>query len=100
MRTLLLAAAAALVTTTTAQAVEIRYPRADCATVLGTDLSTPGADSSNYVFEMLCKDAEGNHVVLVATWATAAAFLGFGRKGAPERITLTPADVDALEVIE
>lgn len=74
----------------------IVYPQDKCVEIVGTDYSAPGGDSSTYIFELLCKDAEGTHRVFVTTWKTTGAFFGLGRAAASTVITLEPGDVTNL----
>lgn len=96
MKNLLLALPLITLGSVAAAEETITYPKDACFEIVGTDYSTPGGDSSRYVFEMLCKDREGNHKVFVTSWATTGAFLGFGRASTNVTISLVPGNVTGL----
>ena len=96
MRAFLLALPVALMGTAALAEMTIAYPREACATIKGTDFSAPGGDSSLYLFEMLCEDAQGRHTVFMTNWRSGSSMLGFARGGIPDAITLVADDVTGL----
>lgn len=80
-----------------ASATTVLYPEKYCSEILSSEYSTGGGDSSFNMFEILCKDAQGNYRAFVTSWTTASGWLGLGRVFYDEVIELKPYNGDLLK---
>lgn len=88
----LLIATVLFFTATAASAKTLYYPEKYCSEILSSEYSTGGGDTAIEMFEILCKDSEGNYRAFVTSWGSAAGYFGFGRVFHEQVITLLPYD--------
>jgi hypothetical protein len=96
MNKLILSTVLAALIAAPVSAKTVFYPKEYCAEILSSEYSTGGGDSSFNMFEILCKDAQGNYRTFVTSWTTASGWLGFGRVFYDEVIELKPYDGKTL----
>jgi hypothetical protein len=97
MNKLILSTVLATIIAAPASAATVFYPEKYCAEILSSEYSTGGGDTAFNMFEILCKDAEGNYRTFVTSWATASGWLGLGRIIYDEVIELKPYDGEVLQ---
>jgi len=97
MNKLILSTVLAAVIAAPASAKPLLYPEKYCAEILSSEYSTGGGDTSLNMFEILCKDAQGNYRAFVTSWTTASGWLGLGRVFYDEVIELKPYNGEVLK---
>lgn len=97
MNKLILSTVLAAVIAAPASAKTLLYPEKHCAEILSSEYSTGGGDTSFNMFEILCKDAQGNYRAFVTSWTTASGWLGLGRVFYDEVIELKPYNGEVLQ---
>jgi hypothetical protein len=97
MNKLILSTVLAAVIAAPASAKTILYPENHCAEILSSEYSTGGGDTSFSMFEILCKDAQGNYRAFVTSWTTASGWFGLGRVFYDEVIELKPYNGKVLQ---
>lgn len=91
-----LIATALLATAAPAAARDVFYPERYCAEIVSSEYSTGGGDSSFEMFEILCRDAQGNYRAFITSWASVAGFFGLGRVAHETQINLIPHSGEEL----
>ena len=97
MNKLILSTVLSVMIAAPASAKTVLYPEKYCAEILSSEYSTGGGDSSFNVFEILCKDTQGNYRAFVTSWTTASGWLGLGRVFYDEVIELQPYNGELLQ---
>lgn len=97
MNKLIAAAAFVSLAASPASAITVLYPEAHCAEILSSEYSSGGGDTAFNMFEILCKDSNGNYRAFVTSWTTASGWLGLGRVFYDEVIELKPYNGDILK---
>lgn len=97
MNKLIVSTVLAAIIAAPASAKTVLYPEKYCSEILSSEYSTGGGDSSFNMFEILCKDAQGNYRAFVTSWTTASGWLGLGRVIYDEVIELQPYNGELLQ---
>lgn len=97
MNKLILSTVLAAMIAAPVSAATVFYPEKYCAEIVSSEYSTGGGDSSFNMFEILCKDAQGNYRAFVTSWTTASGWLGLGRVFYDEVIELKPHNGELLQ---